>query len=295
MDHGELDGFQNELDDLFGTDGRSDEQPTGPPPDPQLVEPPRLTSHRSQGRSVGTIVKSLVPAGALGGVALALHAYLSPAGEGEPLATATLQQPIAEPLVVESTPQQPAVQVLQVEAQPEQIPEDEAVLESPLLPLTGRFGIQVAICSFSQCVREFQDRLARLDLASEVTQRSATLETAEVYTETPFSTAAEAGAFAELIDRAYGMRGQVYVFRQAREFHVALGRFNDEAHANTVRDALNRMLRRRATFATRIRRSSYELEYVVAGHFESRQQAEAARARLVQTDTLFNDSYVIER
>ena len=295
MDRGELDGFQNELDDLFGTDESDLEETTAPPPDPQLMEPPRLKPHTNRGVSFGFLIRLLVPAGALGGVAIALHGYLFPVGEAEPLAITAVQRPIAQPVVVDSKPQQPAVPTRQVEVATAVMPEDEAVLESPLAQPSGQFGIQVAICSFSQCVSQFQERLVQLDLSSQVTQKSATLETPEVYSETSFSSAAEAEEFAALIDGAYRMKGQVYVFREGRRFHVALGRFTDQAHAETVRDALNRMLRGQATFATRTRRSSYELKFVVAGNFDSRQQAETARTRLVQADTLFSDAYVVER
>ncbi len=255
---------------------RSFGRTAAPQPESQPAKPTKRKRRRGFIWFVETLLRPLLLLAIVGGAAHALYSYLFP--REEPASLLAVQ-----PVEMEAVQPNPVVQT------PEETP-----AQLPVEP-EGEFAIQVAMCFLPTCVSEFREKLSQQNLAMRVDERSATQETVEVYSETAFTTQPEAAALADSINREFRMHDQVYVFADSNEFHISMGSFADLARAESFTDVLNQRFQDRATFAPRIRSSSYMMKVIVAGSFTSRRLAEAALARLVAADSAFAESYVVRR
>ena len=287
MEKDELNDFQQDIDGLFVENGSSVHPPAAPAAPPELPglaglgRPKRI-------RKAGfreTLMRSSFFVAVTAVAALAFYLYFTANEEAVALEAPVAEQPATQSAVVlDSTPQQPVAQ-----------PEEETLPAATDPPPEGEFGVQVAICYSSACVTEFQDLLHRHNLTSLVQELPGTWESVEVYSQTTFYDRQPAESLSNSINREYRVGGQAYVRSDNNQFRISLGNFTDAARASAVRDTLNILLQGQVAFATRTWKVPYKPKVVVAGSFATRQDAQAARNRLAQTDPQFGDAFVVRR
>jgi len=294
MPEDELDGFGTDVDELFGDSSRGREEAYAPRPTPEPVRPAQNESRGLAGtwldtlqqRLGGMFLKTLLNVVVLllivVGAAHAFYSYLFP--DGPPTLGYDVTS-VAEPAVdqTRAPDSQPPVAAPVVAAAPT-VPDEE-----------GSFVIQIGRCVYPSCVTDFQQRLSQFNLPTEVTEISTTWETVEVYSQTTFQTRAQAEVLVTRINSAPMMEDLAYVLADSNEFRVSMGNFDNPVRANTVMDSLNSLLRGEASFTTRVWEFPQTMHSIVAGNFSSRREAEAARSRLAQADSVFAQAYVVER
>ncbi len=294
MPEEELDGFGRDVDDLFGDGGAGEEAPRAPSRPPQPVRPPQFDTSSVTGswfdtakeKMGGMFFKTLLNVVVLllivVGAAHALYSYLfpgSPAAPGPAVASVATrgvdpapaldsQPPVAEPVV----------------AAPPSVPDEQ-----------GDFVIQIGLCVYPSCVSDFQQRLRQHNLQTVVTEVSTTWQSTEVYSQTVFQTRDQANVLVGRINGARMMDEQAYVRADSNEFRISMGNFDNPTRANTVTDRLNLFLQGEADFTTRVWEFPQKMHSIVAGHFTSRREAEATLNQLVQSDTVFAQSYVVRQ
>jgi len=296
MPEDELDGFGSDIDEFFGDTSKSSERPyaASPTPTPAPVRPVQDDSRGNEstwldglrrgtrGKFLQTLLNVVVLIVIVVGAAHAFYSYLFASERPEPASRVTT---VAAPATEQTQPADSGPPVAApVVAAPPTVPDEE-----------GDFAIQIGMCVYPSCVTDFQERLRQYDLTTEVTQVPTTYQTVEVYSVTPYETREQAQAMVDRINGAQILDEQAYVRADSNEVRVSMGNFDNPVRANSVMDSLNSFLLGAATFTTRVWEFPQTMHSIIAGHFTSRRQAEAALSRLVQGDSVFAQSYVVSR
>jgi cell division septation protein DedD len=293
MPEDELDGFGADIDEFFGDSGKDSEERYTATPPPPPVRPPQTDSRGKPGTWVdglrqgrgGKYLKTLLNVVVLlvivVGAAHAFYSYLFASERPQRASRVTTSPPAAEQ--TQAPDSGPPVAAPVVAATPS-VPDEE-----------GDFAIQIGMCLYPSCVTNFQERLRPYNLETQVTEVPSTYQTVEVYSLTPYQTREQAQAMVDRINGAQILDEQAYVRTDSNVVRISMGNFDNPVRANSVMDSLNSFLLGAATFTTRVWEFPQTLHSIVAGHFRTRREAEAALSRLVQGDSVFAESRVVSR
>jgi hypothetical protein len=287
----ELDSFFEDLSTIDDLEVAREEAPPAAPPkiEPQAglraEEPaPRRATPAKPKKKGGMLRRALILLVLLGVAAGAAYWFFLPS-EQVPWEVSAPEEKTEQPVKEEAPPPPPPQPLVAKPAPPPQ----------PAPPPAPRatFSIQVATCFFPSCVQEFQKRLKEVKIPSRVREKAQSRETLEIYSATTFDARDMAQQMADKINRENRMEGQAFVIEEGNGFKVSLGHFTDLGRANIVRDALNQRMTGEVNFTTRIKGIPYKLHYVLGGNYGSQTAAEAARKKLLASDSRFADSFVV--
>ncbi len=161
-------------------------------------------------------------------------------------------------------------------------------------PAKGKgYGVQVATCFFSSCVKGFQSLLARNSRAHITTKKTTRSESLEIVSTTVFAARQTADETAQRINSEHRLEGQAFVLRSGDGFKISMGTFPDLSRASTVRDSLNQRMAGEVMFTSRLKAQTFNLRKIVTGRYATLAEARRERRALRKLDPRFRGAFIV--
>ena len=210
--------------------------------------------------------------------------------EDQPVQVA--MQPPPRPLPFTPPPPPPLAPIAAAPPPPSATPAPAPAAGPP--PAKGKaYGVQVATCFFSSCVKGFQSLLARNNRAHITTEKTTRSESLEIMSTTVFAARQTADETAQRINSEHRLEGQAFVLRSGNGFKISMGTFPDMSRANTVRDSLNQRMAGEVLFTSRLKAQTFRMRKIMTGRFSSLADARREMRALRQLDSRLRGAFIV--